>query len=385
MGLSFSQNKVEQTLDNLTTITSNAVANSAIDPSQVQRVDCIAGRDVNISNVSFEQSQVVNMTQALTSLNDADATQASQAQLTQLAQALTKGINFGNVSVASNLANQMLSNTINIANDLNAACTAANTQFQTINGEAGRDCIVTYVDFKQSQNIMSECVATMKNKNKTLQEAKAVADQTAIAKTEGLDIMGWLMLGLIIILVLPIVLISVKGKNGGGGGGASKAGTVILGFLGGGLLLSGIIMAAVGDKETITLYGYVNQADFATCGTAAGPVITNVKEVGEGGASTKCLRMNEENPGSCDGFFFDETSKTMQVYTDVKNKPCDGMTNLMENPDANAGKKWAGFVQTPHKIRNIGLGLIGGGALCIIILVVFMFMKKKGEAAVPTQ
>ena len=61
------------------------------------------------------------------------------------------------------------------------------------------------------------------------------------------------------------------------------------------------------------------------------------------------------------------------------------MTNLMENPDANAGKKWAGFVQTPHKIRNIGLGLIGGGALCIIILVVFMFMKKKGEAAVPTQ
>lgn len=388
MGVSYSSNQVDQVIKNIIDISNTAAQKSEVKAVGVQSLSCQAGRDVNISDVDMTQDQAADMSVALSKLSDDTAVQTSVAEMKQLAQAVTKGLNFGNVSVAQNFGSQIQQNATTIVNELKSDCKAEVSAFQISNSIAGRDCNITRVRMTQVQDVMSTCSANMVSKNSVLQKAKALADQTAIAKTEGLDIMGWLMLGLIIILVLPIVLISVKGKSGGGGG-ASKAGTVILGFLGGGLLLSGIIMAAVGDKETITLYGYVNQADFAECGTPSGPVITNVKDVGEGGASTKCLRMNEENPGSCEGFYFDETSKTMQVYKDIKNKPCDGMTNLMENPDANAGKKWAGFVQTPHKIRNIGLGLIGGGALCIIILVIFMFMKKKGEAAsaaaVPTQ
>ena len=385
MGASFSQNAVKQTLDNFTNITTTAAAESVMSPTQVQSITCTAGRDVNIENINLDQTQVVNMTQALNTVNDGNAQTSSSAQMKQLAQALTKGINFANVSVASNVADQVLTNSINITRSLKGNCEAAFSQFQSINGDAlGRDCNIKNIWLNQSQSLMSNCAASMKTNDTTIQSAQAVADQTAIAKTEGLDIMGWLMLGLIIILVLPIVLLGVKGKSGGGGGGgggAAKAGNTILGFLGGGLLLSGIIMACVGDKETVTLYGYVNSADI--CGTADGPPVTNVLDVTA--ASNKCLDMNNDNPGSCQGFYYDGNDKKMQFYKDIK-QPCRTLNNLMDNPDAPAGKRWAGIVETPHKIRNIGLGLIGGGALCIIILVVFMFVKKKEVAAasVPT-
>jgi hypothetical protein len=384
MGGSFSQNAVDQTLKNFTDITTSAASGSIMSQEEAQSISCTGQGDVDIENINFNQNQIVDVTQALTAVDTANAQQTSEAQMKQLAQALTKGINFANVSFASNTANQVLSNSIGISHKLQENCQGDFNEFQSINGNSlGKTCTIKNIWFNQTQNLMSNCAAEMVTRDATLQSAKAVADQTAIAKTEGLDIMGWLILGLVIILAIPVTLLSVGGAKGkSGGGGAVKAGNTILGLLGTALLISGIVMICVGDKETITLYGYVDKADFTSCGTPS-TIVDGVKSIGA--ASTGCLNANSDKPGSCDGFYYDEDAEQMTVYTNVKNKPCGGMTDYIDTDkpeNADAGKKWAGFVETPHPIRNIGIGLTCGGALCIILIVVFIFTNKRPAAVI---
>lgn len=378
MGASFSQNQVKQAIDQITDIVTNETSNSMMTSEQIQSLSCTNEKgDVIISNIDLNQKQLVDTQQLITNINDDRVEQKSSAQLKQVAQAITKGINFANVAVANNTANQMIDDSVKIAHSMQTSCSNSINQFMSINGSAaGPVCNISNIRMTQSQGLTTKCVANMANTSSVIQSAQEIADQTAIAKTEGLDIMGALLGFILLILVVPIVLKS-KGGGGGGGGGSEKGKTanIILGVLGGLTLLPGIIMTSVGDKQTVTLYGFVDPQDM--CGTASGVLKEKVKDVGIGGASDICIQMNETAPGSCDGFFYDKGTEQMTVYTKIPYKPCAGMLTLMTDPDADAGKKWAGFVQTPHKIRNIGIGLICGGTVCFIMLAVFMFLQAR--------
>lgn len=381
MGASFSQNEVKQTIQQLTSIVTSETSTSQMTADQVQSLSCTNSKgDVIITNIDLTQEQLVDTKQLVENINNDKVAQQSAAELKQMAQAITKGINFGNVAIAENTASQMIKNSVDISRTMQTACTTSINQFQSINGSAaGPVCNISNIRLKQSQGLTTDCVAKFSNTSAVVQSAQEIADQTSIAKTEGLDIMGILLGFILLMLVVPIVLQSKKGGSGGGAAEQGKTANIILGVLGGLTLLPGIIMASVGDKETVTLYGYVDPADM--CGTSAGVVPGKVKDVGVGGASSICLQMNEEKPGSCDGFYYDESAQQMTVYTKIPFKPCAGMLHLLPDPDADAGKKWAGFVQTPHKIRNIGIGLICGGVTCFILLAVFMFLQARRAKA----
>lgn len=380
MGASFSQNEVNQVIKQMTNIVTNETSKSVMTADQIQSLSCENSKgDVFISNINFNQTQLVDTKQLVTNINSDSVNQQSVAQLKQMAQAITKGINFGNVSIAENTASQMIANSVDIAHNMQTLCSDSINQFQSINGSAaGPVCNISNIRMNQSQGLTSNCVAKMANTSTVIQSAKEIADQTAIAKTEGLDIMGILVAIILLVLVAPIVLKSSKGGGGAGGSAAVEKGrtaNIILGVLGFLTLLPGIIMTSVGDKDTVTLYGYVDPDDM--CGTSSGVVKGNVKDVGEGGASDICLQMNNQKRGSCDGFYYDEKENQMTVYTNIPYKPCAGMLHIMTDPDADAGKKWAGFIQTHHKVRNIGIGLICGGTLCFIMLGVFMFIAAR--------
>lgn len=377
MGASFSQNEINQSIKQMTNIVTNETSNSLMTENQIQSLSCTNSKgDVVISNINFKQTQLVDTTQLVTNVNKDSVTQQSATQLKQMAQAITKGINFGNVSIAQNTASQMIANSVDIAHNMQTLCSDSINQFQSINGSAaGRTCNINNIRMTQSQGLTSTCVAKMSNTSTVIQSAKEIADQTAIAKTEGLDIMGILVAIILLVLVVPIVLKSSKGGGGSSAVERGKTANIILGILGIITLLPGIIMTSVGDKDTVTLYGYVDPGDM--CGTSSGVVKGDVKDVGEGGASDICIQMNAQKRGSCDGFYYDGSKDQMTVYTDIPYKPCAGMLHLMADPDADAGQKWAGFIQTHHKVRNIGIGLIGGGTLCFIMIGVFMFMSAR--------
>jgi hypothetical protein len=313
-------------------------------------------------------------------MNSSSTQQTAQQSMKQVAQALTKGLNLGNISVATDAGAQITEQSTSIMHTVSQGCASAVDSFQSVHGDATRDCSISYVKMSDSKNLLTDCTSDVVNNDTAFQSARQIASQSAVAKTEGLDLLGALLLLLLLVLVLPVLGLAGAKRSATG----AKTSYGILGFFSAVLLIAGAICWAVGAAQrTVTFYGYTRDGQLDACGGSKGPVggmrASSAIEAGE-----KCMALNKQG-GGCDAFFWDGSTGGATVYSGITaGVPCGGVENMTAASDVKDGddKRWAGFVTTPHRVRNVGIGMTAAGALLVFVIIGFAARDgRRGGAA----
>lgn len=189
MGGAFSSNVTNNTVSAITNQSISILNDSTIGGKQSIIIDLrnIKG-DVNIDGNNFDQTAKINLSALQTSL----ATQASQTSiitsLTQSAKSLVSGLNIGQVSVAMNQVNNLISATTNESISTNMKCMIASQQSITIKIDVvGGSVNIRNNSFSQLSELVSNCVQQATANQQATTELQTTIDQSASATSQGLS------------------------------------------------------------------------------------------------------------------------------------------------------------------------------------------------------
>lgn len=189
MGGAFSSNVTNNTVSAITNQSISILTDSTISSKQSIIIDLrnITG-DVNIQDNKFDQTAKINMSALQTSL----ATQASQtsiiASLTQSAKSLVSGLNIGQLSIAMNQVNNLISATTNESIAINMKCMISSEQSITIKIDVvGGNVNIRNNSFSQLSELVSNCVQKNTADQKSTTDLQATIDQSASATSQGLS------------------------------------------------------------------------------------------------------------------------------------------------------------------------------------------------------
>lgn len=214
MGAAASTNIAKTTATVISRVTNSVVQDQAakVDQEQSIIVKNVTG-DVVIDNVVQKISATLDMRALFSSIAATDVKQSLAFELAQAAKAFVKDINFGNVSVATNDVENVITETIDIATNLNQHCastidTKQNILIDTVTGDVQlenikQDSIATQV---------LNCALTAISNSVAVNDLQQKIDQQAAASTVGVSvwgiatILGIIVLGLAVVFVGPVAV-----------------------------------------------------------------------------------------------------------------------------------------------------------------------------------
>ena len=202
MGGSQSTNTLQNIIDNTISTVVKISNTDAAKVAQGQYIDITAGGDVIIDDITMKQAAYVNLSSVSQLSNTQDIQNQITNQLSQMAESLTKGINFGNFSESKNEISSLVQSTIQSVDDFSKTCLVDSSQAQQLMVKAGGDVIIRTIKMDQMQNVMQNCLGTVLNDNKISNKIDNIIKQTATSKTIGIDPTLILFMVLLIVLVI---------------------------------------------------------------------------------------------------------------------------------------------------------------------------------------
>ena len=189
MGASVSTNVAKVATNSITKVAANIVQNSTLSQSssQIISVRNITG-NVEISGNTLRQTATINMKAVFDAMFSAEAQQKLAEQVTQEAKAITSGLNIGQLSASASILDELISATIDIANNIGQSCSGLSNQNQTITVEHVRgDVTIKNNVLDQVIDLLQDCVGSSVSNNKTLQDVSAKIAQASSATATGLS------------------------------------------------------------------------------------------------------------------------------------------------------------------------------------------------------
>ena len=223
MGNSSSRTIAEMGISAKVNQASNASSNATCDSMNINNiVQSITSSNCGVISQSISDGNQDNNSTCRNasrqiSISNQKADQDLQQQLTQVAEAKTKGVNLGNSSSAVAETNTQLNSTINLENSVSQDCSTLalnlNDIRQSITNSNSDTCIQNVNNIKQ-ENISqatNECSLKSDQSQASSQVIKQTVSQTATATTEGFDpvaLLGMVAFILVILFVGPAYTIS---------------------------------------------------------------------------------------------------------------------------------------------------------------------------------
>lgn len=231
MGQSHSTNVANVISNVMEQVTSSITANQQLTGNQNQIISVTGvGGDVVISGNKMNQTANLNMDALAKQISSQTAQQDIVQRLSQQATAITSGINIFQSSDADNTMNAFLDVGMSVASNIGQICAASNNQNQaiTVNAVAGN---VSITDNQQDQvaGAFVKCMQDSSATNSAVQSVQQSVDQSAVAKSEGLDL--WELI--ILLVVVGVIILLVIGMVAFGGASFIKKLFFPLLFLGG--------------------------------------------------------------------------------------------------------------------------------------------------------
>jgi hypothetical protein len=209
MGAAVSTNVAKTMATVISNVTNSVIQNQIanIDQNQSIIIRDVDG-DVLINNVVQKISATVNTQALFASMADADIKQTLSFELAQAAKSLIKDINFGNISVASNDIEAVISETVNISTNLNQTCSSKVTANQNIliEKDTGNVTLQNTTQEAIASQVLS-CALNAISQSKAVNDLQAKIDQKASATTAGVSIWGLATIAGIIVLGLAVVFV----------------------------------------------------------------------------------------------------------------------------------------------------------------------------------
>ena len=215
MGNSSSRTIAEMGISAKVNQASNASSETTCDSMNInsiyQNIDgskCQGAMINSISGVKQDNNSKCKNASKQISISNQKADQDLQQQLTQVAEAKTKGVNLGNSSSAVTETNTQLNSSINLENSISQSCSShalnLNQIRQSITNSSGEKCIndVRDIDQKNISQAINECSLKSDQSQASSQVIKQTVSQTATATTEGFDPVALLVMVAIILLIL---------------------------------------------------------------------------------------------------------------------------------------------------------------------------------------
>lgn len=306
MGASLSSNVSKVVVDAISKVSSELIQNERLTnvTSQIIHVSDVGG-NVVIDGNKFFQKVNLNVQALFTALATDGAQQKLATEIAQQAKAITKGINFGQVSGASNVVDALISAGIQIAANLTTDCDARNMQNQEIIVERtapGATVTVRNVDFTQITDIFENCVSKSVNNNATIQDLSSTFSQAASASSVGVSewavaLIGALMIG------APVV-------------GGVVGGKYILKYIFPLVIVAGLVMVGMyfyRTREVLKMTGFSTITGTSTCVPATQMAIEGVADT-----PSKAATLCDKNV-NCKAFEFKRynTNATTGVITNL--------------------------------------------------------------------
>lgn len=189
MGASVSTNVAKVATNSITKVAANIVQNSNLSQSssQIISVKNVTGNVEIVGNI-LRQNATINMRAVFDAMFSAEAQQKLAVQVAQEAKAITSGLNLAQLSAADSILNELISATIDIANNIGQSCSGLSDQNQTITVEhVSGDVTIKNNVLDQVIDLLQDCVGSSVSNSKALQDVSAKLAQTSSATAAGLS------------------------------------------------------------------------------------------------------------------------------------------------------------------------------------------------------
>lgn len=224
---------------NISTTVKNSMSSESVGQNVITQI-CGDIKGKNTKGCSIKNvSQGVTSKTAQKAIQDVTMKTVSQTTLNQalkqMSKATVSNFNFLNFSDATNVNTQTISMQTNISNEVAQTCagatSATNKLFQQCgNIEDGAEgCTISDVQQTIQQDITADCTQKAILNSKVMQQAVQEAEQTAVAKTIGLNPMAALAIAGLILLFTVV----------GGGIGIAKGVSVMMPLISAGMVVAG--------------------------------------------------------------------------------------------------------------------------------------------------
>jgi hypothetical protein len=264
MGLSYSKNVAEATVDALTSVGTAIIANTTVESSQTQGVIITGSGDagVRVGSITQKQDLTLHVSELMKAMSTTTAQQALVQSMNQMAKSLTSGINLAQASEAQNDMKEAMRSTMEISTKIANICSTGGNQTQTLtisgNVQAGN------IDQEEVSSVFATCATNAIANTSTIQALQQKLTQSASATSSGIS--EWAIVAIVAIVVLGIAIpVALEGK-------------VIVKYAYIFFILAGLIMIAVyfayQPGPTILLTKYSLGLDTSSGCGPSGPVVS---------------------------------------------------------------------------------------------------------------
>ena len=272
--------------------------------------------DVVISGNTLKQDSNTKLISAMKSVSSNNVQQKLAVKLSQAAKSVVSGLNLGQVSDAENEINSTINATTDLRTSITYVCSARALQEIDVNITSDKNVQLVGNVYEQSITAFQNCLGDSVSTNKAIQGIQATMDQTASAKSEGVNF-AWIAVALIALIGIPVI-----------GGGAAVL-TLFFPLLS----VSGAAVLAYyyskREKECM-LYGYARSPE-AVCKasidkqTVPKPSGTDDSEFIES-LRKRCIDKNNDYGG----FYYDRFSQKGYLYTNIPKSCADIYKNTTD-------------------------------------------------------
>lgn len=322
MGGSSSKNVASATMEAISEVVTN-IMNKSISRTGQSIILTFKTENGNIrlSKNKIIQQATVNTSNLLSALSTSTVQQEMVQKISQVATSLSKGLNLGNISDASNTLNAYMKAAISISTNISQICKNSIGQSVVINlTTKNGNIIMDGNTIHQVASIFSNCIQDTIADNAAIQKLQQQLDQSASATSEGLNL-DWL-LGIVAAVVVLIIVVIITGAKV-----ASGILTKLLMFVGFIIIAAGIVLIVIYFKNSKTdidvtgfSTGYSNNSD---CKAQVWKNMTYDDSILAGQA---CLEEDQ-----CDGYDWLPSKNTI-FYKSIGNKKCRIQDEKPPNP-----------------------------------------------------
>ena len=313
---------------NFNDITMTAVADVTSTVENKAGANCEQSMYVNAPRIegnTFKQNCTMNLEQLNAQLEKSKVQQGISAKIAQEAKSVVSGVNLGQFTYAENMTDLASSATVNIANNVKQACTAASLQTIGIQADDVKDNI-----FGQDSTILSSCVQKAVQDNAALQKLAAEVKQVSTAESKGISVWAIVALALIGLLIIGAPFLGVLGAAGLLMKSTINIITKLLPIL---IMVTGVVFLIVYSTSIDTSvegYGYspLLSSEVGTRCLGAGKALPVVgkeqQKISDNGFPTAdSVGLQCKTNPQCKAFDYDvKKSKTYTFYTDYNAPQC---------------------------------------------------------------
>jgi hypothetical protein len=216
------QNDIKSTLESSIDVVSTAVQRCP-SMSAEQKISLINCNNVDLSNITFDQTVDLNTSCIQDSTFMQDATQDIEEQFSQLSKSLQEGLSLADVSITDNAIQDTMSLKTTLISGFEQNCGSSHDFSQSFECVGSNNVKVRGLSYKQTIDDIVNCTMTSSSVQTAATKVTKIFDQKAISEQKGL--LGGL--GGIIAGIIALVIIVMIAKGGGGGAGGKPGQTLL--------------------------------------------------------------------------------------------------------------------------------------------------------------